>query len=143
MTRFKPLFTDWTWDQALLILGPVAVSVTLAVLYAAGHLPVDWPALLVMILLVNLAGDIAFALKSERSVRNRCVTLCNDIVGRRGITDDAFLESGRCYEGTVVLAGERWRARSDRSVAARTPVTVVGRRGLVVEVACEHHDAAT
>lgn len=143
MTRFKPPFRNWTWDQVLLILGPVAVSIILVALYAAGHLPIDWPALLIMVLLVNLAGDVAFALKSERSVKHRRVTLCNEMIGRRGVTDGAFLEYGRCYEGIVMLAGERWRARSDRAVAARAPVYVVGRRGLVVEVASEHPHAGT
>lgn len=135
MNRPGSLFGKWTRDQVLLILGPVLLSVLLVGLNAGGVLSVDWPVLLFVVVLINLAGDVAFAVKSERQVRGGRVSLRNDIVGSRAVAEDDFTGVGRTYEGRVRLAGERWRSVSDHPVAAGDALRVTGRRGLVLHVA--------
>lgn len=130
----KMPFSDWSWDQIVLIAGPVLVSLLLAALYLFDLLPIDWPALLVVIALINVAGDVLFALKSEYSVKRGRVRLCNDLVGSDAVAEGEFSGDDRPCQGTVVLAGERWRAVSDRPVHAGAAVTVTGRHGLVLNV---------
>lgn len=135
MQRLTAMFSDWTRDEIVLILGPVLLSAVLVVLYAAGLRPVAWPALLLVVVLVNLAGDIAYAARTERRVKHGSVPLRNDVVGSRAIAGESFNAAGGSYRGAVVLAGARWRAVSDRPVEAGNPLRVTGRRGLVLEVA--------
>lgn len=135
MRRFKLPSSHWTWDQVVLILGPVLLSAVLLVLYAAGLLPVEWPGLLIIVLLVNLAGDLAYALKNERGVKQGRVPLCNDIVGSRATVVADFLRDGAAFTGVVAIGGERWRAVSTHALDEGDPVEVVGRRrGLVLDV---------
>jgi len=134
MTRARTIFGDWSRDQLVLILGPVVLSILLVVLYAGGILRIGWPALLGLVALINLAGDVAFAVKNERSLKRGSANLCNDVVGSRAVAEDSFTRAGQRYEGTVILAGERWRAVSDRQVAAGERLGVTGRRGLVLDV---------
>lgn len=124
----------WTWDRIILILGPVLVSGLLIALYAGGLLPLGWPALLIVVVLINLAGDIAFAVTSERSVRRGRASLCNEIVGSRAFAERGFAPAGGVYRGMVGLAGERWQAVSDRRLEAGEALRVTGRRGLVLDV---------
>lgn len=135
MRRRKFPFSDWAGDQVVLILGPVLVSVVLFVLYAVGLLSIGWPALLGVVLLVNLAGDVAYALKNEYSVKHRRVPLCNDLLGRRGAAESEFAVHGGGYKGTVLVSGERWQAASDTRIRAGAGVQVTDRRGLVLVVA--------
>lgn len=127
-------FRDWTWDQLLLILGPVLVSVLLVVLYAGGVAPLSWPALLVVVVLINLAGDVAYAVRNERSVKHGRAGLRNDMIGNRVTADGDFYRDGHSYRGMVLFSGERWRAVSDQRIVAGEPLNVTGRRGLVLDV---------
>lgn len=135
MNRPRALFGNWTRDQILLILGPVLLSFLLVGLYVGGLLSMSWPALLLVVALINLAGDVAFAVKSERQVRGGRVSLRNDIVGSRVVAEDDFTGGGETFAGRVRLAGERWRSVSDHPVAAGDALRVTGRRGLVLHVA--------
>lgn len=137
MNPYRVKLGDWTWDQVILILGPVLLSVLLVALYAAGVRPVSWPALLVVVVLINFAGDIAFAIRSERKVKRGSVDLRNEVVGSRAIAEEAFTSDGRLYRGTVMLTGERWQAVSEWRVCAGDPLSVVGRHGLVLDVVPE------
>lgn len=132
--RVPPSPGSWTWEQILLILGPVAASIVLIALYAAGNLPLGWPALLILVVGLNLAGDVVFAIRNERKLARGGEALCNDLVGSRAVAEEAFTPSGRRYTGAVTLAGERWYAASDRPVYPEDPLTVTGRRGLVLDV---------
>jgi len=118
----------------VLLLGPVVVSVILVALYVAGLLDVDWPVLLIGIVLLNVAGDLAYALRDERRVKQGGAGLRNAITGREAVATQAFTACGGSYQGRVRLAGELWRARSARPLRVGTPVTVTGRRGLVLDV---------
>lgn len=134
MKRSGSLFGNWTRDQVVLILGPILLSLLLVGLYAGGLRPVGWPTLLFVVVLINLAGDVAFAVKSERQVRSGRVSLRNDMVGRRTVAEDDFAGVGGAFEGRVRVAGERWRSVSDHPVAAGDTLRVTGRRGLVLHV---------
>lgn len=122
-------------DQLVLILGPWILSLVLVALYAGGLLTIGWPALLIAVVLVNLAGDVLLALRGERDIRNDSLRLCNDLRGRRVTARAAFQRQGARYRGVVMLAGERWWADSAQAVAAAESLTVTGRHGLVLEVA--------
>lgn len=139
MKRLLLPLGDWTWDQYLLILGPIALSILLVALYAGGLLAVGWPTLLVIVALINLAGDIVYAVRNERRVKRGDANLRNDMIGRRAVAEQAFTDAGRSYQGMVTLAGERWRAVSDRRVDAGESLSVTGRRGLVLDVSPERH----
>lgn len=141
MNRFRLIPGDRTCGQILLIVGPVVLSGLLITLYAVGVLPLDWPALLIVVVLINLAGDIAYAVKNERSVRHGRASLCNEIVGSRAIAENGFARDGGSCRGMVVLAGERWQAVSDRRIHAGEPLRVTGRRGLVLDVVPERNGA--
>lgn len=132
--RLPPFPGSWTWEQILLILGPIAASIVLVALYAAGVLPLSWPALLILVVGLNLAGDVLFAIRNERKLAQGGEALCNDVVGSRAVAEEAFTRAGHRYRGTVTLAGERWRAASDRQIYPGDPLTVTGRRGLVLDV---------
>lgn len=133
MKRLKLPLSEWSWDGIVLILGPVLVSVVLVALFTAGLLPFDWPGLLVLVALVNVAGDFVYALKNERSVKLGRVPLRNDVVGRQATVEASFAGRSPCH-GTVILAGERWRAVCNSRVDAGARVRIVGRRGLVLDV---------
>lgn len=128
------MFADWNRDQLVLILGPILVSALLAALYVLGFLPVPWPALLMAVILINLAGDIAFAMRSERGVRQGRSGLCNEVVGSRVIVETDFSRGNPSCQGTVLLGGERWRAVCHRPAAAGDSLTVRKRRGLTLVV---------
>lgn len=141
MNRFARLPRDWSRDRILLIIGPVVLSGLLIAMYAAGVLPLGWPALLMVLVVINLAGDIAYAVKNERSVRHSRASLCNEIVGSRAIAENGFARDGGFCRGMVVLAGERWQAVSNRRIHAGEPLRVKGRRGLVLDVVPERNGA--
>lgn len=128
------VFQDWSRAQVVLLLGPLVVSVVLAVFYVSGMLPFEWPGLLLAIAVVNLAGDLAYALRDEHNVRQGKIELRNAIVGQRAVAEQSFVVEGRSYSGRVTLAGESWEARSVEPVEAGTPVQVAGRHGLVLQV---------
>jgi len=96
-------FRGLSREQIVLLLGPVAVSVVLAGLYVFGMLPIDWPGLLLAIVLVNLAGDLAYALRDERNVRRGRVSVRNAIVGCRAVAEHSFTRDGRLYRGRVLV----------------------------------------
>lgn len=118
----------------VLVLGPMVVSVVLAAFYLSGMLPFEWPGLLLAIAVINLAGDLAYALRDERDVKQGKADLRNRIVGRRAVAEQSFAGKEGSYSGRVTLAGESWAARSVHPVDAGTPVEVSGRHGLVLEV---------
>jgi membrane protein implicated in regulation of membrane protease activity len=118
----------------VLILGPVAVSLALVVLSLAGLLPLEWPAVLLLVVLVNLAGDVAYAIGHERDLKRGRVALHNDIVGRSGVVEAGF-EGRRPDSGWVRIDGARWRAAADAAVSPGNAVVVTGRNGLVLRVA--------
>lgn len=128
------MFRSWTWGQIVLTLGPVLLSVLLVALYATGERPVGWPALVFVVVFINRAGDSVFALWSGRAMKRGRARLCNDLVGSSATTGESFAGAGRSYRRTVMLAGERWRAASDRRGRAGEPLKVTGRRGLVLDV---------
>jgi len=128
---------QWLRDQLILVLGPIVLSLVLVGLYATGLLPVTWPELLLLVVTINLAGDVALAVLNERSLKHGRVRLRNDIVGQRALADEAFGGAGGMRQGMVSIAGERWRAVCDSDVAAGEPLRVTGRRGLVLEVAAD------
>lgn len=128
------MLADCTRDQIVLILGPVLVSILLVALYLGGFRPVPWPALLMVVVLINLAGDVAFAMKSERGVQRGLTGLCNDVVGKRVIAESDFFRGDVSCQGTVLLGGERWRAVCDRPAAAGESLGVTERRGLTLLV---------
>lgn len=128
---------QWTRDQFVLVLAPIVVSLALAGLYASGLLPVTWPLLLVLVISINLAGDVALAVQNERNLKHGRVRLRNDVVGRPAKADEAFAGAGSTRRGMVSLGGERWRAVCDSDVAAGEPLRVTGRRGLVLEVTAD------
>lgn len=134
MTRPPSKFTDWTRDQLVLILGPVLVSVLLLALYVGGFLPVPWPALLMAVIVINLAGDVAYAMTSERGVRQGRSGLCNDVVGKRVVAESGFSRGDTSCHGTVLLGAERWRAVCARPAAAGDSLRVTERRGLTLLV---------
>jgi len=134
MRRFG-LPQGWTWDGILLILGPILASLMLVSLYMAGSLPVSWPALLVVIVLINLAGDVVFAVRNERSLARGGANLRNDMVGCRVTAEDRFTPAGGSYRGIVFLSGERWQAACGHRAETGERLAVTGRRGLVLDVA--------
>lgn len=127
-------FQGWSRAQILLLLGPLAVSAVLVVLYLRGMLPFGWLGLLIAIVLVNVAGDLVYALREQRNVKQGRIRLCNEIVGRRVVAEQSFTGDGHSYRGRVTLAGESWRARSNEPVHAGARVAVADRHGLVLEV---------
>jgi membrane protein implicated in regulation of membrane protease activity len=132
--RPPSIFADWSRDQFVLILGPVLVSVVLVALYLGGFLPVPWPALLLVVILVNLAGDVAYAMTSERGVMQGRAGLCNDVVGQQVVVETGFSRGGASCQGTVLLGAERWRAVCDRPAASGDTLSVTARRGLTLFV---------
>lgn len=128
------MFTTWTRDQLVLILGPVLVSALLVALYLGGFLPVPWPALLMAVIVINLAGDVAYAMTSERGVRQGRSGLCNDVVGKQVVVETDFSRGDASCQGTVLLGAERWRAVADRPAAAGDALRVTERRGLTLHV---------
>lgn len=134
MIRRLSIFSDWSRDQIVLILAPALASLLLVALYFGGMLAMPWPALLMLVLLINLAGDVVYAIRSERRVREGRTRLCNDPVGQRVVAEADFACGGSTCRGTVLLAGERWRAVCGRRVAGGETLAVTGRRGLTLVV---------
>lgn len=127
-------FQGWSRAQVVLLLGPLAVSAVLVVFHLHGMLPFGWPGLLIAIVLVNVAGDLVYALREQRSVRQGRIRLCNEIIGRQAVAEQSFTGDGHSYRGRVTLAGESWRARGNEPFHAGARVAVAGRHGLVLEV---------
>jgi len=126
-------FADWSRRARILILGPIAVSVVLIGIYAAGFLAVEWPGLLVLIAAVNVAGDLAYAWLHERDLARGRVALANDMAGRSAVVEEDFAVRPP-HRGWVRLSGERWQAVADRALPTGSRVVVSGRNGLVLHV---------
>ncbi len=112
-------------------IGGIAAFIVGAILAFPRGVPglsLAWPVIIGAA--VATAGFLAAAGWLALGNRNRAV-----VTGRESLIGSrAVVESWQGGEGTVVLAGERWRARSAAALADGAAVTVTAVRGITLEV---------
>lgn len=88
-------------------------------------------------LLVSGLMNILLAWNNERRTATGRDRGWNEIIGKPVVAQSRFQHHAGEYKGVVGLGSERWRAVSRSPLSEGQRLAVVGRRGLVLEVAPE------
>ena len=83
-----------------------------------------------------LSGSFFFfvAFKALRAQRRQPLTGAEGLLGQRAIVRKQFVAAGSRFEGTILVAGELWRARAATALEKGTPAIVRHKTGFLLDV---------